>query len=285
MCCVDRSEATPRVLAEARRLRSGDAGRLTLVHVAPPVNVLRGGLTEWEIDEGDPLGPPRRWLDDLAGQVDGSEAVLLSGDPPAAVACDWARSEGADLMIAAAYRSGIARVLLGSFARSLIDLAPCDAIVVRPAAEERPATPAEAGLHIACCVDDPHEGGVAVAATARLADAREARVSVVHAVAPPGGLPRRLIARLLPMPSARRRAALERLRRHAAGLPGAERVLLVGPPGPIVCEWAARSLVELLVVGPRTGGRAGLGGFASHLVGAAPCPVMLARRPNGAEAG
>jgi nucleotide-binding universal stress UspA family protein len=185
-------------------------------------------------------------------------------------------------MVAAAYRSGVARAVLGSFARSLIDLAPCDAIVVRPAADARRRTAAVP--HIACCVNDPDAGAVAVAATSRLAGAREARVSVVHAVAPPTGLPRRLIARLLPMPAARRRAALELLRAHSAGLPGAEAVLLAGPPGPVVCRWAARSRADLLVVGPRAGARPGVGGFAADLVRAAPCPVMLARRQNGAGA-
>jgi nucleotide-binding universal stress UspA family protein len=90
-------------------------------------------------------------------------------------------------------------------------------------------------------------------------------------------LPRRLVARLLPVPRARRRRALELLRRQAERLPGADPVLRVGPPGPETCAWAAEADADLLVVGPRGGGRAGMGGFASSVVTSAPCAVLLAR--------
>ena len=285
VCCVDRGGPTPHLIAEAERLRAQRRGRLTLVHVAPPHEVLRGGLTEWEIDDEDPLAPPRRWLESLAAGIPGAETALLCGDPPAAVIAEWARDAGADLVIAGAHQGRFARTLLGSFTRSLIDLAPCDAVIARPVAGPAGAVESAGRLaavrHVACCVNGARGTGPAVEATARLIGSTDARVSVVHAAAPPRGLPRRLIARFLPIPSARRRSARRRLRRHAERLGHADQVLLAGPAGQVVCDWAQRAGVDLLVLGPRTRRRPGLGDFASHVVQHAPCPVLLARRPEG----
>ena len=293
VCCVDRCDATPHLVAEAERLRAPGRGRLTLVHVAPPLEVLRGGLAGWEIDGEDLLAPPRRWLESVGAGIPGAETLLLCSDRPAAAVAGWARDAGADLIIASAHQGRLARTLLGSFTRSMIDLAPCDAVIVRPVdgagagagagASESAARLAEV-RHVACCVDGARGTRLAVEATARLTGSADVRVSVVHAVAPPRGLPRRLIARLLPMPSARRRPARRRLRRHAERLGQADQVLLAGHPGQVVCDWAQRARVDLLVLGPRTRSRPGLGGFASHVVSHAPCAVLLARRREGDSA-
>ena len=64
----------------------------------------------------------------------------------------------------------------------------------------------------------------------------------------------------------------------AAGLPGAETVVLTGDPqAQAICDWAQEAGVDLLVAGVYRGmaSRALLGSFAQHLAYHAPCPVLL----------
>ena len=272
-CCVDRSEASGLAVAEALRMRRLAPGRLTLVHVAPPAAVLTGGLTEWEIEEEDPLGPPRRWLEEYARTLDGAEPVLLSGDPPARVVSEWMAGAGVDLVVAAAFRDRVQRTLLGSFARQLAYEAPRNVLIARPGREDDDGG---AWRHVGCCIDESEGSARAAALTREIAALAPVQVTMVHVVAPPQPLPRRLIARLLPAPGGRRRRAQDLLD-GADAIPGAERVVLTGPPGPATCSWAESASADLLVVGPRAGGRPGLGGFASSVVAAAPCAVLLAR--------
>lgn len=274
-CCVDRSDASELAVAEALRMRRLAPGRLTLVHVAPPLVVLTGGLTDWEIDEEDPLAPPRRWLEEYARTIDGAEPVLLSGDPPARVVSEWMTEAGVDLVVAAAFRDRVQRALLGSFARELAYESPRNVLIARPGRADEDGR----AWHIGCCIDGSEGAARAAALTKEIAGLTPARVTMVHVVSPPQPLPRRLIARLLPAPGGRRRRAEDLLDR-ADAIPGAERVVLTGPPGPATCSWAESASADLLVVGPRAGGRPGLGGFAASVVATAPCAVLLAR-PGG----
>ena len=272
-CCVDRSEASELALADAQRLRRLAPGRLTLVHVAPTPEVLAGGLTGWEIDTDDPLGPPRRWLEECASAVEGAEPVLLCGDPPARIVAEWIAETGVDLVVAAAYRDRIQRAFLGSFARQIAYESPSHVLIARPGG----GTDDTRTWHVGCCVDESEGAARALALTRGVAELAPTRVSMVHVVSPPHPLPRRLVARLFPAPGGQRRRGQALLRRKADQIPGAEQVLLTGPPGPATCAWAQEARADLLVVGPRAGGRAGLGGFASRVVAAAPCAVLLAR--------
>jgi nucleotide-binding universal stress UspA family protein len=57
--------------------------------------------------------------------------VALDGYPPAAV-CDWAAEADVDLVVAAAHRGLVQRMLLGSFAAYLAHHSPCTILLVRP---------------------------------------------------------------------------------------------------------------------------------------------------------
>lgn len=143
VCCVDDSPAARRALAEALRVRALAPGRLSLVHVLEPPNLvvsvaaqLGGGvMNDPELEEE----AARLWLGSLAEDAPGAEAVLLRGDA-AEAACAFARSSGCDLLVVASHAGGLeafeALEGLGSFARHLSHHAPCPVLLVPPPPKE-----------------------------------------------------------------------------------------------------------------------------------------------------
>ncbi|MEW6582971.1 MAG: universal stress protein [Actinomycetota bacterium] len=130
-CCVDDSDASRTAVREAARLRALGPGRLTVVHALEPMPmpVLMAEGAAWYPEDEAYVERVRAWLDGIAGEV-GGEAVLVEGYPAAAIV-DWAAQNGVDLLVAAAHRGRVERVLLGSFAGFLIRHAPCPVLVVR----------------------------------------------------------------------------------------------------------------------------------------------------------
>lgn len=273
-CCVDQSDASMAALRRASRLHRPGV-RLSVVHVAPPTAVLLGGLGGWEPDEDDPVGPPRRWLESVAATVPDAIPVLLGEDDPVAAAADWLRHSGADLAVCAPHQGALQALVLGSFARELIYRSPVDVLVVPPSADDGPGD----GVfrHIACCIEESDGSTHALNAAAAMAEASGAELTILTVVSPPRMLPRRIVAESLPIPLDRENRALSLLGRASAAVGGAATELLAGPPEGTVREWAAGHDVDLLVVGPRSGRRPGLGGFAQNLAGDAPCALLFAR--------
>lgn len=134
--------------------------------------------------------------------------------------------------------------------------------------------------HIACCIDDSEAGMVALAHAERLRDLSRGRLSIVHAIAPPPFLVS-MAAQLGGAPvhddDAERKAAQAWLDGIAAGMDGAEPVLLEGHPGETVCAWARDMGVDTMVAASHGGRieRALLGSFAAFITQHAPCPVLL----------
>jgi nucleotide-binding universal stress UspA family protein len=132
--------------------------------------------------------------------------------------------------------------------------------------------------HIACAIDEAEASRQALAEAARLAADGPSRLSVVHVAelsttallgaavgAPPIDIGWQEDARAL-------------LAAATADLPGAETILLTGDPdAQVVCDWAERAGVDLLVAGVHRGAAARVlqGSFALHLAYHAPCPVLL----------
>jgi nucleotide-binding universal stress UspA family protein len=133
--CIDDSDAARRALDEAVRLRGFGPGRLSLVHAIErtPMPALVGEGAAWYPEDTAYEGRVRSWLDELARET-GGEPVLLEGYAAAAVT-DWAAAAGVDLLVAAAHRGTVERLLLGSFASFLAHHAPCPVLLVRPTPE------------------------------------------------------------------------------------------------------------------------------------------------------
>jgi universal stress protein F len=136
-------------------------------------------------------------------------------------------------------------------------------------------------VHIACCVDDSEGSRLALAEARRLRDLGEGRLRLVH-VATAGvmfvGAPEAPVTDVVGAVAASRRW-LDEL---AAGVPGAEAVLLEGDPPGAVVEWAREERPDLIVAASSRGfiERLLLGSFATHLAQHAPCSVLLVRAPE-----
>lgn len=118
-------------LAHARELWVPGEGVLSLVHVAPVpliVDTVDGAVVA---SPRDINAVERSWLEALARETPGAEAVFLEGQPGPEICC-WAESAGADLLVAARHHGGWKAAILGSVTRHLVDHAPCPVLVVRP---------------------------------------------------------------------------------------------------------------------------------------------------------
>jgi nucleotide-binding universal stress UspA family protein len=128
--CLDRSEASARGLAEARRLRGLGPGRLSMVHALPRPLIevaTPGGIVASPRDVAVAEGT---WLRRRAAEVAGAEPVAVTGNAPEAVLA-WAETAGPDLLVAAAHRGPLERALLGSFAAHVALRAPCPVLLTR----------------------------------------------------------------------------------------------------------------------------------------------------------
>jgi nucleotide-binding universal stress UspA family protein len=137
---------------------------------------------------------------------------------------------------------------------------------------------------IACCIDRDDMIGAVLTEGARLADGDLTRLRIVHVVAPPRAVVSGAFAYITPLWEAvdDARAWLDEV---AAGYPGAQAVLLEGPPVRVVTEWVEQEGVEVLVAAAARGRmeRTLLGGFASQLAYHAPCSVMFGHPARAAD--
>jgi len=133
-CCVDGSDASSRAIAEVRRLLPFTR-RVSVIHVVAPPSLpvalaaTLGGAAP--IDISNEMAAAKAWIDGLAAEIPGAEAVLLEGHPSSTV-CDWAKTTHCDLLVAASHSGLVERSLLGSFAGYLAHHAPCPVLLVRP---------------------------------------------------------------------------------------------------------------------------------------------------------
>lgn len=134
-CCIDDTDASVTVLRYAAAVRRLSGGRLSVVHViAPPPFLVSmaaslGGAPVHDDEAQREAG--EMWLTEVAENVEGAEPVLLQGHP-GEVACDWARDNGVDVMVAATHGGRLERALLGSFAAFLTQHAPSPVLLIPP---------------------------------------------------------------------------------------------------------------------------------------------------------
>ena len=133
VCGVETEELSAPAIAEAARVAAAAGARLSLVHVSGTVANFTGGATSRQRSrdelQSELIADVHAWLDPLAEGVGGAGVVVVGDDPPVALK-DWARREGADMIVICPHRTGISR-LLGSFASGIVRDAPC-AVLLAP---------------------------------------------------------------------------------------------------------------------------------------------------------
>lgn len=270
-CCVDSAPARDLAIAEARRAL-GAGGRLTLLHVVNPRPLAAAGTTPLGTSAADQREAAERWLAAIATVI-GAVPVVISGDDPAYAASAWATDNGVDLLVAAPHHDRLERTLLGSFSRDLAHGGPCAVLLARPApsgARRRSET-----FAVACVEEGPAAERV-VTETARLG---AARLALLHAHPGEG------VGRIAGGWELVTEPAPEWLADLAARAGAQEVVQLRGRTGQAIVAWAEAAGAGVLAVAARS--RPGpvelLGSVTSHLVGEAPCPVLVACPPPAAE--
>lgn len=132
--------------------------------------------------------------------------------------------------------------------------------------------------HIACCLDDSDAAQRALAEARRLRAFGPGRLTLLHVVEFP--LPFAAgFGAWMPNPGELVDVARRWLTDLAADVPEGETVVLEGHPAGESCAWAEANAVDLLVcAGHRNlAARLTLGSFAHHVIGHAPCAVLVLR--------
>lgn len=126
--CIDTDGRSDLVLDLSERVAAAYGGEVTAVHVMDDLQ--RHTYYGLSPDPDEWLAEWAKAMDDLAGDRD-VEQVLLHGDFAGHKISAWAEEESIDLLVAAAHRGAVERVLVGGFANHLAHHAPCDLLVAR----------------------------------------------------------------------------------------------------------------------------------------------------------
>ena len=244
--------------------------------------------------DGRPEAKSLRALKRYAGSAVGEvETSVVRDVSPAQGILRAATEQAVDLIVMGTHGSrGLSRLLLGSTAREVVQLAPCAVLTVRHGVEGR-MTPPLTDLAILAAVDFSEASIAALAEAARLARVLQARLDVVLVVEPPPVYARYPTygAHDAPRPPfvERMQQDVQALRDEVAseGTSPGGAVVTWGKPAREIARVAEETGASLLVVG--THGRRGaerllLGSVAETLVRTAPCPVLTIKDADALDA-
>jgi nucleotide-binding universal stress UspA family protein len=277
---IDGREGGRDAVALARAL-GGEDTRLVLVLAYPVREGFPGGHVSSEV--------ARALREQAVATLEGHRPVGVAGEivavpdqSPARALQSAAIAHDADLLVVgSAHHGPVARLVLGSVGRSLLQGAPCPVAVA-------PRGLADAGVELrrmAVGYDGGPEAEAALTLAAALADAHGAALTCSSA----WDLPAAAMASPYYSPDLDRladaieRETRERVETALASYPGAVSEIRRGAARGVLEE--ASEAADLLVVGSRGWGpvhRVALGSTSDHLVHHAHCPVLVVPRPAGA---
>jgi nucleotide-binding universal stress UspA family protein len=284
LCATDFSEASTPAWSFAIRLARATSARLSLLHVVPFVPLPIEGAIDaqtyqqlLEDDRRDALQKLEALVRERAGGV--AADVRVEDGPPAPRILDVAERDGADLVVVGTHgRAGLDRLLLGSVAEHVVQLARRPVVTVRPGS----AGVEGSGLgRILFPTDFSDTAQQAWPWVRALADATGAAVELLHVV-------RAVVTDQAVDPAILARAA-ELIRQDAhrqadafiagCGLPAGRVVVHVasGVEAEQIAHFAAARRVDLVAMG--THGRTGLvrlalGSVTRRVLHQATCPVL-----------
>jgi nucleotide-binding universal stress UspA family protein len=285
LCPIDFSAGSRQAMRTAIRLANAAGAELVLAHAwfTPPISFaddhsfspgvledLQGGAEtalEAAAREATELGATRLATRLLGGTPRHEILGLLEHDP------------AFDLVVLGTHgHTGLARVLLGSIAESVVRRAPCSVLVVRPDSEPRPFA------RVLCPIDFSADSQQALELAARLVDPAGGGIALLHVIDPPAVYTRAQQA--LELAHELDQSTLKQLDRCAAELAGktpapVTTLSRVGRPGAEILKLLDEDPgFDLVVTGSH--GRTGLermllGSVAEKVVRHAGRPVLIAR--------
>jgi nucleotide-binding universal stress UspA family protein len=284
LCPIDFSPGAQRAMRVAARVATESEAELTLVHAwyVPPMEFageysLSGDVMQQMSDgaaqaldaatrEVQALGV-KRVTSTLVTGLPWSKIVELAGDPEV------------DLVVVGTHgRTGLARVLLGSVAETIVRHAPCSVLTVRP---DREATPFS---HVLCPTDFSEASRQVIELASSLVRPGGTGLTLLHVVEPPVAYSEEPYRPELSSELEKRSAAeLDRRAtelRSAIAVPIVTRTRTGWPGAEILAALDRDRSYDLVVMGShgRTGlKRLVLGSVAEKVVRHAPCPVLIAR--------
>jgi nucleotide-binding universal stress UspA family protein len=213
---------------------------------------------------------------------------------PAAAILRYAEDHGVDLIVMGTHgRRGLPRLLLGSTAREVVQLAPCPVLTARSGTEDA-ATEGLRGGALLVAVDFSPASREALLQAVRLAEAFDARVDVVHVMdelfMPVGGYTLRAVGDIDPEVMEQQAEALRAFRDEVVGEAGGDaarfgsmEVVPKHAAADAITETAERLGSNLVILG--TKGLRGLenlvmGSVAGAVMRKAPCPVLTVKAPE-----
>jgi nucleotide-binding universal stress UspA family protein len=284
VCATDLSPASAPAWAFAQRLAWATAAETTLLHVLPLIPIpMEAGLdaaTYQRLADEDREAARAR-LDELVAAAPGLRLVTRFADgPPAQRILEFAAGWPADLVVVGTHgRTGLNRLLLGSVAEQVVQLARCPVATARPL----PAAPApEVPIRrIVYPTDFSPASRRAWPWALALAERTGAAVDVVHVlleVVPDRHVDPTFLARTAAAIRAEAQKSVDEFL-ATCGL-ARDRVsihLAHGVESEQVVHWAHARAADVIVMG--THGRTGLlrlalGSVARRVLHAAPCPVL-----------
>jgi len=274
LAATDLSPTADEALRQADACARAHGGALAVMHVLPNVQPVHMLFPQHhvgsELDMADLEGRAGHVLDERVCAVTGRErgafeSFVEIGVDYAAVVARAEAFAASVVVVASQGRTGLARLLLGSVAESVVRYAHCPVLVARPSAKR--------GV-VLCATDLSDPAVPAVRAAAEEARLRQASLFVLHVVD-------EAEARSASTGEAAREASRAALDDCISRLGvDAKTVVLEGAPGRVVAAYADELQPELVVVGTR--GRTGLarvvlGSVAESVVRHAPCSVLAVR--------
>jgi nucleotide-binding universal stress UspA family protein len=287
LCPIDFSPGSQRAMRVAARLATESEAELSLLHawyVAPvafPGELAVAGDVMQQMSDGAAQALEAAVREVQALGVKRVTPELATGLPWRQIV-DRADDPAVDLVVIGTHgRTGLARVLLGSVAETVVRHAACSVLTVRPDSEASPFS------HVLCPIDFSDSTRPVIELASGLVRPGGTGLTLLHVVEPPVAYseephPPELHSEL----EQRSTAALETLKTElgtSIRVPIAIRTRLGWPGAEILASLDRDHSLDLVVMGShgRTGlKRLVLGSVAEKVVRHARCPVLIARRPR-----